>query len=278
MAVSATSYFSNSLVGQMQVGSDIDIYETSATPKFAVGTGFLRADGNKYRYAHIGTLCTVGQILATDNLESSTTSTAMSLQALAPTLVRLAGQNLDPNAKGSRYLQVNHTGANLSVAKCTADVFAGGTIGIVGGSGTGFTYRIKGNSAAGTPAAGEMYDELYDSLQTPVDTTTAFVIQGSKYANLEAANGATQAIAYAVGFATIGHTAGNYGWVCTRGLTTGVTGVPVSSQSVPAIVSTNTAGSIVGVPITSGVGYMVVGVIAQTYSASSYCLVDAALE
>jgi hypothetical protein len=278
MAVSASSYFSNSLVGQMMVGSDIDIYEISANPKFAVGTGFLRADGNKYRYAHIGTLCTTGQILATTNIESSTSSTAMSAQVLAPTIVRPAGENLDPNKAGSRYMQINHTGANLSVAKCTADVFAGGYIALVTGSGSGLSYRIKGNSAAGTPAAGEMYIELYDRLQTPIDTTTGFVLQGSKYANLQAANGATQNIAYASGFATVGVTATYYAWVCTKGLTSAVTGVPVSSQSVIAIVSTNTAGSIVGLPITSGGNYMTVGVIAQTYSASTFCLVDATLE
>lgn len=278
MAVSANSYFSNGLVGQMNIGSDIDIYATDATPKFAVGTGFQRADGNKYRYVHFGTLSPVANVVATDHIESSTTSTAMSAQALAPTIYRPAGENIDPNKAGSRYMQINHTGANLSVAKCTADVFAGGTIGLIAGSGTGYSYRIKGNTAAGTPAAGEIYIELYDKLVTPIDTTTSFVIQGSKYANLEPANGATQAISNAVGFTTTGHTAGNYGWICTRGLTAATMGVPTNSMSVLAIVSTNTAGSIVGLPITSGGNYMTVGVLAQVYSASGLCLIDATLE
>jgi len=284
MAVSANSYFSNSVVGQMNVGSDIDIYETSSTPKFAVGTGFQRADGNRYRYCQFGALSAVSMVVTTDNIESSTTSTAMSAQALSPTLYRLAGEYLDPNKTGSRYLQINHTGANLSVAAVTADVFAGGTIMFIGTlTASGYSYRIKGNSAAGTPAAGEFYIELYDRLLTPVDTTSSFVIQGSKYANVEPGGGVSTRWCLPAGFTTVGQTANNYGWVCTRGLTGAIQGTTVGTIGHFACMSTNTVGSIiVHNPAGAGPGstpnFAIVGVLAQTYSASNYCIIDACLE
>jgi hypothetical protein len=284
MAVSTNSYFSNSIIGIPQVGADIDIYDTSSTPKYAVGFGFERADGNKYRYCHFGLLSPVGSVVAPDNLESSTTSTAMSLQVLSATLYKPAGETVNPNAVGSRYLQINNTGANFSVAQITADQFAGGYITFVVGSGTGYTYRIKGNNASGTPATGETYIELYDKLYAAVDTTTAFVINGSKYANLEPAQSITHRLGLPVGFVVVGQTISNYGWICTRGLTTAVTGIGIGSVGHYAIVSTNTAGAIQS-PYTGAttntvppMGYIPVGVIAQTYSNSTYALINALLE
>ena len=70
MAVSSSSYFSNSIVGQPQVGADIDIYESSTSPKYAVGFGFTRADGCKYRYAHFGATTNRGVMVSTDLSET----------------------------------------------------------------------------------------------------------------------------------------------------------------------------------------------------------------
>ena len=50
MAVASnTNYYSNAIVGVPQVGSDINIHQLDSTPKFAVGYGFERADGAKFR-------------------------------------------------------------------------------------------------------------------------------------------------------------------------------------------------------------------------------------
>lgn len=283
MAVSTNSYFSNGIVGQMQIGSDIDIYETSSVPKFAIGTGFQRADGNVYRYVHFGALTGVAQIVGTDNLESSTTSTAMTLQQLSPTLYTPSGDNVAPNKPGSRYLQIYNTGANFSVAQITADQFAGGTICFLTGSGSGYSYRIKGNSASGTPVTGETYIELYDKLGHYVDTTTAFIIQGSKYANVEPALALSTRYHLPAGFAVQNHTAAYYGWVCVKGLTSALQGTPVGSVGDLVCVNTTTAGSVTilckptaGNSTNANIAF--VGILAQTYTAANYCIVDARLE
>jgi hypothetical protein len=270
MAVSANSYFSNAIIGDPQVGSDINIYDTSTTPKYSIGYGFSRADGNRYRYCHFGALSAVGAVVSTDHIESSMTSTQLFVGAEPGNVTRKSGYTLDPNVVGARYMQLTIT--------ATADQFAGGYIGSIAGSGTGYTYRILGNTATGTPVTGDCYLSLSDPIQQSIGSNTSFLITGSKFANLEPANAATQAICTPVGFATVGQSAANYGWVCTKGITTAVLGTPVGSQGALAIVSTNTAGSIVSLPITSGGNYAIVGVVVQTYSASTYCLVDATLE
>ena len=66
MAVSSSSFFSNAIVGTPQVGADIDVYGSSTSPKFAVGFGFTRADGSKYRYSHFGAATNRGLCVSTD--------------------------------------------------------------------------------------------------------------------------------------------------------------------------------------------------------------------
>lgn len=270
MAISALSYFSNSIIGSPQIGSDIDIYDVSTSPKYAIGFGFVRADGNKYRYCHFGLLSPVGSVVSPDHLESSMTSTQLTVGAEPGNVTRKSGYVQDPNVSGSRYMQLTIT--------ATADQFAGGYIGSIAGSGTGYTYRIAGNTATGNPVTGDCYLDLCDPIQQSIGSNTSFLITGSKYANVEPATAGTQALCTPVGFTTVGQSASNFGWVCTKGITTAVLGTPVGSQGSMAVVSSNTAGSIVSLPITSGGNYALVGVVVQTYSASTYCLVDATLE
>ena len=283
MAVSTNSYFNNAIIGTPQLGADIDIYETSSNPKYAIGFGFERSDGNKYRYCHFGAISDKGEIVGTDNLESSTTSTAMSLQVVSPTIYTPAGETIAPNKAGSRYLQINNTGANLSVAQLTQDVWAGGAICFITGSSTGLSYRIKGNSASGTPATGETYIELYSPLVEPVDTTTGFVVQGCKYANLEPAGGIVPRYLSPAGFCIVGNSASSYGWVCSKGITSALLGGGLMGSSGDGVVmNTTTAGSVQVFSTLAGgdshANMAVVAVLVHTYSASTYAIVDARLE
>ena len=82
MAISTSSYFSNSLVGVPQVGGEIisDIYATDTNPKIAIGTKFERQDGAVFRYAHFASQTSAGQVVASvasDICLASTTSAAV---------------------------------------------------------------------------------------------------------------------------------------------------------------------------------------------------------
>jgi hypothetical protein len=67
----------------------------------------------------------------------------------------------------------------------TADMFAGGYIITTDDTGEGKTYRIRGNTASGTPAATYTRLELYDKLQSALDATTDASIFGSGVAGRE---------------------------------------------------------------------------------------------
>ena len=54
MTISASTYFSNSIVGQPHIGDGIDIHRADTTPRHYVGLGFERADGAKFRYEASG--------------------------------------------------------------------------------------------------------------------------------------------------------------------------------------------------------------------------------
>lgn len=273
MAISANNYYSNSIIGVPQAGADIDIYEASPSPKYAIGFGFQRADGNKYRYCHFGTLSPVAKICSTDHIESSMTSTQLTVGASVANTTKKSGALINPNLTGARYMQLTIT--------ATADQFRGGYMGVIAGSGTGYAYRIAGNSATGDPVLGDCYVDLWDPISQPVGPNSSFLITGCKYANLEPSLGVTQALAAPVGFTVVGQSASNYGWVCTKGITTAIMGTPVGSLGFYAIVGTNTAGTITMPSLGTGgssTPYAIVGVITQTYSATSYCLVDASIE
>ena len=278
MAVSTNSYFSNSIQATMLVGSDIDIYAIDSTPKFALGTGFMRGDGNKYRYVHAGALIARGQVVSADTFESSTPSNSpviFGAARVSPTLVKPSGYNIDPNAVGSSYLQILLT--------ATADQFAGAYINMVSGSGSGYSYRIKGNVATGTPSTGYTYVELYDELQGPIDTTTVFSVSGCKWANCKPAIGITTFVGSSsnlTGVAVTGITNNAYGWVCTKGYTHALQGIPTASYSSLAMLSTNTAGAVARWSLNTepDLRIQAVGVYVMPASSTAYSVIDVDLE
>jgi len=211
MAVTASNRFLNSIVGQMQVGSDVDIHETNSTPKFALGTGFTRQDGNKFRYVHAGADVDIARLVATDVSESCLTSKTNVV--INPTsAVAIDNTNIDAGAVGSTYIQATIT--------ATANQFAGGYLHLDGngGAGAGAIYRIKGNTATDDPASGDCRLELYEKIKVAVDQTTDIAITGSPYANVEGATSSTDEMA--VGVSVVGISNNNYGWVCTHGVAT----------------------------------------------------------
>lgn len=255
MAYNTDSYFNNAIVGQMQAGADIDIFEISDAPKLAIGTGFTRSDGSKYRYAHAGAATDRGVIVAQDYSESSVDDTDDSIIAPSSTY-QMADENngIYPGSIGSRYIV-------MTLASASADQYAGGYMHITDDIGEGYTYRIRGNTATDDPATGKIRLALYDKIQVALTATTDCAITGSTYANLEAAGTGTDGIAAGVTCSSLTAT-DPYGWVQTYGLATvlcdtagtSAQEVSVSQNVAGAYEPTDVAGVIVGWPT---VGYVV---------------------
>ena len=122
-----------------------------------------------------------------------------------------SAQTTSDGTIGSKFIEV-------TLASVTVDQFAGGYLHTTDDTGEGYTYRIRGNTATGDPASGNIRLELYDKLQVAIDATTDFAITGCLYANLEAATAATDYAIAGVSVSTM--SAGEYGWVQVAGVAT----------------------------------------------------------
>jgi hypothetical protein len=207
MALNANTYYSNSIQGIPGAGVDVNIQTVDANPRYHAGYMIERADGNVYRYCHIGTPTnagnlvgpsTNGQLAYTGGIVTASAS-AVPVQAEYPIL---------PGQVGSHWLQV-------TIAGIAANKYQGGYLITTGGTGLGQTYRIVGNTATGTPVSGQLYIQLNEALQTAITATTGIIIQQSMFCDLSICPTAS-AIVTGVLTQTTSST-NQWGWVCTKG-------------------------------------------------------------
>jgi len=214
MAVTAKSYFSNAIVGVPQIGADVDIYEEHVDPRFAIGTKFERQDGACFRYAHFGAaINSAGLLCSVDVSESGTTLKEAAVVASSSTYQMSVEQpGVYPNMLGSKYMIV-------TLASIKTDTYTGSYITMSSGpSASSHTYRIRGNTATGNPDSGNIRIQLWDPLLAGLNSSTGITITGSRYANLEASLPSTGTdLPAGVSLIKI-TTAGDYGWVQTKGI------------------------------------------------------------
>lgn len=271
MAVlSTTNWYSNSIIGVPQTGSDINVYDRHTSPRFAVGFGFERADGNKFRY------CQIGAAVGAGKLVGGNTSTASSLTAvnkcIAPaTATAVADTIIKVGDIGSTYIECTLS----SVGK---NEYAGGYITISGGTGVGYTYRIKSNTATGDPSSGNIRLELWDKIKVAIDNTSDFALVPSKHAGLDV-NGTNSNV---VGVLMTATTANDFAWVCTKGFCGCLQDANASTiKGSMMTASTVTAGAMGGwtaLSFTASGLVPFVGRLVQYGASAEYGVVDLCLE
>jgi hypothetical protein len=237
MAVTSdTNYYSNAIVGTPQVGADINVHELHSTPKFAIGFGFERADGAKFRYCQFGAATAASRVVSVDVSESAIIASIATNTGLASnTTTAVAGEAALPGAAGSHYVEVTATPANTQT-------FAGGYLGVTGGTGQGYMYRIKSSSATGTPSTSRCRLQLFEPLAVAIDTTSDLSIIGSPYANLEAATFTADALV--VGVTMAAPSANSFAWVQTKGLALCLQDAETAVIGQSVFLSTATAGAV----------------------------------
>lgn len=205
MAVNLTTRSSFSVNNVPQVaGGEIDFKAIHSTQQFHLGYKLAAANGDVFTYVHFGAATNPGLVVAQDISESGYATVQANKIIASASCV-----NTTDGTIGSRFIQ-------MTLASVTANLLAGGTLVTCKDTGVGYTYRIKGNTATGDPASGDIRVELYDKIKIAVDNTTDIAIVGNAFGNLEAATTGTDN--YAVGVTTAVMTAGSYGWVLSKGL------------------------------------------------------------
>jgi len=265
----STNFYSNAIVGVPQVGADIDVHERSATPKYSVGFGFQRADGNVFRYSQFGDAVLVGVLVGNVATNSNLASTDALVVAPA-TAQAVAGEAIQPGAVGSRYVEV-------ILATVASNQFAGGYLSITKDTGIGYTYRIKSNTATNTPTSGNFRLELFDKIKVALDNTSDIAIAASKYSNLYpyVAIEGTQSNVVGVTMAAVSNN--DYGWVCVRGRTSALCKTTNTGIGNVATVSL-TSGSYQQMITTSTLAYQRIGTIAVKGVDAQMGIVDLQLE
>ena len=203
MAVNSNSYFSKAAQGNPGIAAEVNLFDTHSTPKFAIGYKVIGADGQTYRYSHFGAAVETNRLVSQDISESGAAVDAITVIAPASSV-----STTDGNA-GTKFLEG-------TIAAIAADNYAGGTLNVCAGTGRGYTYEIKGNTATGDPASGNLRIELYNKIQASLTSVSDVIIIGSKYANLEHSTGSTDVIP--VGVTLRAHAADAWGWIQTHGI------------------------------------------------------------
>ena len=234
-----------------------DLYTVSATQGTDLGSLATTGDGRYFRYVKVGATALVpGQIYqgpATDAV------------------------NWSP-AGGLGVGQANATGAASFTVSASTTVTANGLqdaiMSVAVGTGVGYTYRIKGNSA--TSGATGMVIYLDDPLQTNLATDSRVVFTPNLYNGVIVCG--TTLSAVPVGTALYPVAAAHFGWLQTKGLVSqyvASSGTPATNQRVGFNLQTPTGAvaTVTGTAVFTGVGVM-----SATGASGEYDLVDLELE
>lgn len=236
MALSASTYYSNSITGQPLVGVDVNVETADATPRYAAGYSVVRADGNKFRYCNVGTATNSGLLVGPTTSSAGATYGAGVVVASASATSVPQEYPILPGQVGSHYVQ-------FTIASIAANKYQGGYLITTGGTGLGQTYRIVGNTATGTPNSTDLYIQLAEALQVAVTAATGTIIVGSMFTDLAAtATSASQVTGVLMATTTATNL---WAWVCTHGIV-GCTEDATSSTpvaGVPIVASLNLAGA-----------------------------------
>jgi hypothetical protein len=200
MASDNTSFFSNGFPSD-NLTFNGNIYGISLAPKYPLGFRVGRADGNVYRYGQFGTGVNSGYLVA----PQTTNTGSLPAAATGTSGTAVVGQVEAPGAKGSRFVQFTVTGfssfGSLAAVTIVKNMFSGGYLILSTGIGSeaGSCYRIKGNTAAGTPTATTAILELYEPLQAAVGASTVINLYSSPYSDLIVATDAAELAVAPVG-------------------------------------------------------------------------------
>lgn len=229
----------STLTGPTQIFAQ-GILEESSTQLHTIGEYALTSDGRGFRYCKVGAIATVaGKVYQGKALDATNDQPS-------------GGISIAAAAVGATEV------VTTSTLTYTADEFAGGYLAVVVTPGAGYTYRIKGNTAATSAVATFTLD---DPIEVALTTSSKVIVAQNPYNGVIIEPGTPTAKIAGVAPAVV--TAAYFGWLQTRGpcsvlfTGTGAAGKVVGSLSggtsgsmAPAIAATNIGGEHMATGIT----------------------------
>ena len=235
MALNDRTKYSNSIQATISVGADVDVTATHADPKYPAGFLIERADGNRFRYCHVGTATNSGVLVGPTTSSGGATYNAAAVVSSASSAIVQEEYPILPGQVGSHYVEV-------TISSIAANKYQGGYFVTTRGTGIGETYRIAGNTATGNPASGNLRIRFYEPIKVAITANMGNIIVPSMFTDL-AVTSTTAPQVTGVLMATTTST-NQWAWVCTKG-TVGCqedgTNVPVAGAQITS--SSVTAGA-----------------------------------
>ena len=209
MALNTATYYSNSIQGIPAIGADVNLYATHTAPKYAAGFLVERADGNRFRYCHVGGAVNSNTLVGHTTATGGATYNAVTVVAPASAQTVPQEYPILAGSVGSHFVEI-------TVASIVANKYQGSYLVTTAGTGIGNTYRIIGNTATGNPATGNLRLQLAEPLVAALTAATGTIIVSSFFTDL-ALTATSSAQATGVLMATTTATT-PWAWVCTRGV------------------------------------------------------------
>lgn len=230
------------LAGPLQI-TGVDILSNSSTQQLPLGTYAETVDGRGFRYCKVGAVDTVaGKVYQSPALDATNDQPSGGLGVSAA--VAIGGTQITTSTSTT----------------WTANEFAGGYVSINVTPGQGYLYRIKSNTATSAATGGVI--TLEDPLLVALTTSSKFIIVKHPYDGVIIEPGTPTGVIAGVAPRIL--TAGNYGWLQTKGACsvlftgTGAAGKVVGSLTggtsgsmAPAIAATNIGGEHMATGITT---------------------------
>ena len=230
----------SSLIGTGLLAEYQDLFTSSATAGGMIpGNKAMTGDGREFRFVLAGATALVPGKLQQSAAEDTTNweNLAVAAAAIGATTV-----------------------VTTTTITAAANLFAGGYLQVTVTPGQGYSYRIKGNTAATTAAC---TITLEDPILVALTTASRIDIVPNTFNNVIV--NPTTATGTIVGSAIFAVTAAQYGWVQTKGIANVLAqGTIVVGEQVAA--SSTTAGAVVATSgVLADVGYAVTGVATTEY-------------
>jgi hypothetical protein len=227
---------------------DVDVFKTSTERLNELGALAIDKNGNCYRYVKAGaTNIVVGK-----------------LQNAPASVAHHENLTVATAAAGSTSLTVT-----LGATAVTANQYAGGKITIVAGTGVGYTYTIASHPAADGAATLVVTLDSAESVQVATNVSDSkATLTPNAYNGIILHESGTED-SYSVGVSIMPITAGEYGWLLTKGAVAVLNGTnaPVIGR---AVIASETIDGAVDTETSTGTDANRVGVGIVTGSATQY--------